>query len=150
MRFFRNLFAFLFVVIAIAAGVGYYLEWYHVSMNKEKNSLEVTLDKEKVNSDAKSAEKSVNNLAKTDPSKKEHTIKGSIVEVRTDGFTVQSDNTQKTAILTENKSQIKLQTAGSKSEIHVQDIKIGDRVTVTYGSEGEKNVADLVTVERGS
>jgi hypothetical protein len=54
----------LLVLAAIVVGVGYYLDWFHVSKEDStgKTSIQVTIDKEKIQADENRAKEKVQNL----------------------------------------------------------------------------------------
>ncbi len=68
----RRLFVALIVIAAVFVGLGFYLDWFNISTGNTagsgKSSIDLTIDKDKMKSDAKDAKEKIKDLgSKLDP-----------------------------------------------------------------------------------
>lgn len=69
----RRLFVAVLVIAAVFVGLGFYLDWFNISTGSTgepgKTSIDLTIDKDKMKSDAKDAKEKLKGLgSKLDPS----------------------------------------------------------------------------------
>jgi hypothetical protein len=52
------------IVLAILVGIGFYMDWFHVSTNQsgQKSNVEISVDKQKIQEDEEAAKKKVEEL----------------------------------------------------------------------------------------
>jgi hypothetical protein len=148
----------LVVLLALAIGLGFYLGWFNVSLQRnapddKKVTLGVEVDKEKIKQDTQAVEKQAKGIGKTVTEKvqgltKGETVKGTVVKVEAaeQRFTMMTGDRKELTITMGPASKIRLKEA----ELHLTDLKAGDVVSVVYKVTDGKNVAESVTVERGA
>jgi hypothetical protein len=141
----RGFLLFLLVLIVAFVALGFYQGWFRFSGNR----LEV--DKDKMKKDAELAKQKAQELI--DKFKKKtgakdsdlKTVTGKVAKVEPDEnrFTLTGPKDQETLIQVPDASVIHKDNKTAS----LTDLKVGDRVTVTYHAKGGKNEAVAVTIE---
>jgi hypothetical protein len=144
----------LIVLVALAIGLGFYMGWFTVLQRQgpvQKVTLGVQVDTEKIKQDTEAAK--AKGIGKTLTEKvqgltKGETVKGSVVKVEAaeQRFTLMTGDRKELTITMGPSAKIRLK----ESELHLNDLKAGDVVSVVYQVKDGKNVAESVTVERGA
>ena len=144
----RGFFAAVFVLLIIAVGLGFYLHWFGVSVDKEKMNEDLTVAK----ADIKGVEKGIENKvhsakdgsATTASGGQTATGKVSKVELADDRFQMTTTDNKDVTIYLDASSKVRLKGAESKLEALERE----DEVKVAYDIKDGKNLATSVTANR--
>ena len=151
----RAFFIVVVLVLVVGCGLAYWLNWWRI--DTAPNTVQVTVDKDKMNEDVKAAQgtitEDVKDLKEGVHKKGEAQSHGLLVEgtiraidASNHKLTVMNDKKEEFAVKTDAATRIHV---GDK-EGTLADLKVGDSATVTYETAKGDKVAKSVTVKKRS
>jgi predicted negative regulator of RcsB-dependent stress response len=142
-------FVCLILLLGAVVGLGVYRGWFAFTTRdtaeQKKLTLQVQVDTDKIKEDAAAANKKVHDIGGTLTAAK--TAHGTMANVNADHFAVmleQEDEAAELSFQIDPTSKIRL----NDRDVVLADLRVGDRVTVTFHEKGGKNVVRTVTAER--
>jgi multidrug efflux pump subunit AcrB len=142
MMMFRTI-GIVVVCLCLIAGAGLYFKWFTITastIDSRTPDLHLSIDKDKVDKDVKTAKEELNNLLG------DKTVEGTIRDIETakEELTIRDSRNQDVRMKLDPATKIKIiDKAGSFS-----DLKTADPVSVTYETKKDGNVARTITVAK--
>jgi Na+-transporting methylmalonyl-CoA/oxaloacetate decarboxylase gamma subunit len=144
----RRVFAVLIVLVALGIGLGMYLHWFGVTVDKEKMKEDTAEAKDKVKELGKEIGKKVDHATEKSGTKdsESQTATGKVgkVEAADSRFQLTTADNKDVTVYTDSSSVLRLKG----EEFKLEDLRRDDDVQVAYGVKDGKNLATSVTVNR--
>jgi hypothetical protein len=144
----RGVCAVLIVLVALGLGLGVYLNWFGMTVDKEKIKDDTAGARDKVNGLEKRIEDKVAQAKEKAGTKgsggQAATGKVNKVEVADSRFEMTTTDSKDVTVYTDASSELRLNGEGFKLE----NLRLADDVTVAYDVKDGKNLATSVTVNR--
>jgi hypothetical protein len=146
----------LLLLVALV-GLGFYRDWFHFTREQSpedgKEAVRLEVNKDKIQQDLNKAKQQAGKIGaevkdKLSVHSTTETAKGAITKVEDANhhFLLRTSEQKELTIQVEPTSRIRLRD----TQIQLQDLRVGDQVTVTYQVKEGKNIAQTVTVERAT
>jgi hypothetical protein len=144
----------LIVLIAIVVGVGFYLGWFAVSMDRNvdgngKITVSLDINPGKISGTTQAVAQKAEQVGhgikdKIDGHGNAETVKGTIakVEPAAKRVVVMTSGDKEVTIVVEPASKVRLNDA----EIKLDDLRVGDQINADYDVKDGQNIARSVTV----
>jgi Cu/Ag efflux protein CusF len=156
----RGFIVFVVLVLVAGCGLAYWLNWWHVGTvpskdDDGKTKYELTVDKDKINEDVKSAKGTIKEEVdklksgvqdKGQAPSQSLLVEGTIRAIDSDKhtLTVMNDKDDEIAVKTDESTRIRVGDKDGK----LADLKVGDKASVSYETAKGEKTAKSVTVKK--